>query len=105
VNNFARVNGQKRYRYIKELSLPYQTETYSYSSGNYVGASHFVWRTPPCTDFNASKQVMSNIDKQIPTYHTGIMRQEFQSRFEGLVNAKPVVMQEMYRFLTGDSYQ
>lgn len=105
VNDFAPVNRQKRYRYILELSMRYQTETYSYSAGNYVGASHFVWRTPPCADFNASKQVMSNIDKQIPMYHTRMMRREFQSRFEGLVSTKPVVMQEMYRFLTGDRTQ
>lgn len=105
VNDFAPVNRQKRYRYILALSLPYQTETYSYSAGNYVGTSHFVWRTPPCADFNASKQVMSKIDKQIPMYHTRMMRREFQSRFEGLVSTKPVVMQEMYRFLTGDSSQ
>lgn len=105
VNDFAPVNRQKRYRYILELSMRYQTETYSYSAGNYVGTSHFVWRTPPCADFNASKQVMSNIDKQIPMYHTRMMRREFQSRFEGLVSTKPVVMQEMYRFLTGDRTQ
>lgn len=48
---------------------------------------------------------MSTIDKQIPMYHTRMMRREFQSRFEGLVSTKPVVMQEMYRFLTGDSSQ
>lgn len=46
---------------------------------------------------------MSNIDKQLPMYHTRMMRREFQSRFEGLVCTKPVVMQEMCRFLTEDS--
>lgn len=48
---------------------------------------------------------MSNIDKQIPMNHIRMMRREFQSRYEGLVSTKPVVMQEIFRFLTGDSSQ
>ena len=50
-----------------------------------------------------SKQVMADIDTKIPNFHTRMMRQEFKSRFEGIVNIKLVLMNEMYRYLTGDS--
>ena len=51
----------------------------------------------------ASNLRIQEANKKIPVYQTRAMRQEFVERFELMCNTSSTVLNEMYRFVSGDS--
>ncbi len=106
VNDFAPSSPRFRYTYIHEINLPFTVELYSYHHGNNVGTLWYVWKVPAeCEqrDVGQSKKVIDHIEKNIPVYHTREMKRVFSRRYGLLCNAKPSVILDMYKFLTGDN--
>ncbi|XP_078597452.1 uncharacterized protein LOC144873716 [Branchiostoma floridae x Branchiostoma japonicum] len=106
LNDFAPEDYRKRYTYISELQLPMSVELYTYKTGNNLGSLHFIWKVPPSKesrDFNLSNRLMHEVEKNVPVYHTREMHKKFNDRFALITSAKPVVLREMYQFLTNDA--
>ncbi|XP_078701692.1 uncharacterized protein LOC144927829 [Branchiostoma floridae x Branchiostoma belcheri] len=104
VNDFAPSDRKQRYYYISELELPMSIELYTYKLGNNLGCLHFAWKVPSqeMRDLNNTRKMMHQAEKDMPTYHTREMRKQFRDRFSLVTNAKPVILKEMYQFLTND---
>ncbi|XP_013398537.1 uncharacterized protein LOC106165011 [Lingula anatina] len=106
LDEFAPLDYRKRYIYISELILPMSVEVYTYKIGNNQGSLHFLWKVPARhedRDLNTTNKLIHQIEKDIPVYHTREMRKRFRERFSLVSNAKPVLLNEMYQFLTNDS--
>ena len=101
----APLNTRLRYVYLREIALPFNVELYSYHHGNYLGTLWYIWRIP-CDpikyDPAKTKQMTTLVELTIPEYHTREMWKQFCERFGLVVNTKPVVLTEMYQFLTSD---
>ena len=80
---------------------------YNYASGNRVGTLHFVWKIPE----DVSEEVLSagnssalhKIEPSLPLYHTRALRKQFFEEMKLFNTAKPAVLREMYRRLTGET--
>ena len=101
---------QKRYlliKKIKEEGLNVPSVLLAYSTGNNCGNSYFMWHVPDsCLDqaLSNSQEVIEDIKKDLPTYHTCAMRSEFIQKFGRITSAvKPAVLRYFYKDLTGDS--
>ncbi|KAI8517529.1 hypothetical protein Bbelb_035460 [Branchiostoma belcheri] len=105
LGDFAPSDYRKRYIYISELSLPMSVEVYTYKTGNNQGSLHFLWKVPAKQEdreLNTTHKLIHQVEKDVPVYHTREMRKRFTERFSLVTNAKPVVLKEMYQFLTND---
>lgn len=77
----------------------------SHSTGNRIGSLHFLWKVPE--DINEEGLVTGNaqalrmIQPALPTFHTRAMKRQFFDDFSLFRYAKPAVMKEIYRQLTG----
>ena len=97
-----------RYKFFKSLeathlSKPIVYFTYSLYSG--INSYHFVWILPAESDARDDSQfakIVTAISQDIPKYHTRHMCASFRETFSSLVSAKPVLLDEMYRYLTND---
>ncbi|KAI8516352.1 hypothetical protein Bbelb_049330 [Branchiostoma belcheri] len=106
LNDFAPTDYRKRYTYISELQLPMSIELYTYKTGNNLGSLHFIWKVPPSKesrDLNQSNRLMHEVEKNVPVYHTREMHKKFSDRFTLVTSATPVVLREMYQYLTNDA--
>ena len=80
---------------------------FTYTHGSNVGNYHFIWKAPDhvsveaCTTENM--RVVDTIRKEIPTFHTRAMRQQF-FHLVGRISpkSKPHLLRAMYQSLTGD---
>ena len=81
---------------------------YSYATRNNIGTLHFIWRVPG----DASEEELSagnlsamhKIGPSLPVYHTRAMRKQFFEEMKPFNAAKPAVLREMYRRLTGENW-
>ena len=109
VRDFAPIDRQKRYMYIKQLEkgLPVRCVMVTKSFGSSIGNYHYIWKIPPrVTLENAlaeNQQVVRSILDELPKYHTRCMRREFMNKF-GLISpsTKPFVLREIYKELTSE---
>ena len=95
----------KRFTFVHELELPFPFEIYAYHQGGSLGTLWWMWRAPndPLeTDMTASVRRVQEINKAIPMYSTRAMRREFTQRFQLVAGASKTVLNEMYRFVSGD---
>ncbi|CAH1269408.1 Hypp4174 [Branchiostoma lanceolatum] len=105
LDDFAPSDYRKRYIYVSELALPMSVEVYTYKTGNNQGSLHFLWKVPvkqEDRELNTTNKLMYQAEKDMPVYHTREMRKRFRERFSLVTNAKPVVLKEVYQFLTND---
>ena len=76
----------------------------TYSTGNHLGNLNFVWRVPDSDNVTEDAMASGNaqatriIEPSLPVFHTRAMRKHDFSLFRC---AKPAVMKEIYRQLTG----
>ena len=100
-----------RRSYIDELKkgscLKAKTLLCSYNTGNNIGSLHFMWRVPDSRDIPEEGMAAGNanavrvIQPILPNFHTRAMRRHFFANFSLFRSARPAVMKEMYRQLTG----
>lgn len=81
---------------------------YNYATGNRVGTLHFVWRVPEDISEEAlatgNSSALHKIEPSLPVFHTRAMRKQFFEEMKLFNAAKPAVLREMYRRLTGENY-
>ena len=76
----------------------------SYSTGNNLGCLHFIWKVPSSEAVTEQDMVAGNakaireIEPSLPSFHTRAMRKQF---FAVFWSARPAVLKEIYRQLTG----
>jgi hypothetical protein len=80
-----------------------------FDPGRGAGALAFVWRLPArtserCRSENCTKQarVISQLDKQMPEFHTRAMRREFRELMSLVDGVNDQVARFVYRLLSGD---
>ena len=80
---------------------------FSYSAGNNIGSLHFLWKVPDSKDLDEEGMAAGNakairvIQPSLPNFHTRAMRRHFIANFSLFRSARPAIMKEMYRQLTG----
>ena len=105
LNNFAPAEPWRKYKYIKELTLPVRVVKFTYTSAqlNMV----FIWKVPVSATseeiLNKSTSIRDELQKDIPKYHTRAMRCEFTQSFGRITGTKCGVLREAYKRLTGDN--
>ena len=79
---------------------------YNYASGNRAGTLHFIWKIPEDVSEEAlaagNSSAVHKITPSLPAYHTRAMRKQFFDEMKLFNAAKPAVLSEMYRRLTGE---
>ena len=96
----------ERRSWIKNLKLPYPVSTWTYSFGNYLGNTTFIWKLPVNKDDRDSSEdveIVARIKKKIPQYQTRQMRHNFVDRYAKLPGLKPAILRSINTFLTGDT--
>ena len=89
----------------KSPVLPIKSVMYNYSMGNSMGALHFMWKV--CEDMSeellttGNLRVLQKIKPFLPVFHTRCMRKQFFDEISLFSAAKPAVLREMYKRLTG----
>ena len=97
-----------RYKFFKSLEATHLSKPivyFKYSPYSGINSYHFVWILPAESDARDDSQfanIVTAISQDIPKYHTRHMRASFRETFGSLVSAKPVLFDEMYRYLTND---
>ena len=105
LNNFAPAEPWRKFKYIKELTLPVCVVKFTYTSAqlNMV----FIWKVPVSATsediINKSTSIRDELQKDIPKYHTRAMRSEFTQSFGRVTGIKCGVLREAYKRLTGDN--
>ena len=89
---------------MKRVGITFPTALLTYTHGNNVGSLHFVWRVETFGDgaFSDSQPVIESIKKDIPVYHTRLMRKKMFKVFGRLTSSlKPAFARYIYRVFTG----
>ena len=98
---FTPVDRRRRYEYLRDLKLSVAEEVFRYSR-----SMTFVWKLPAdkkqCSTAR-SVTVIDSIHSSIPLYHTRSMRKEFCALFGLVCKVSPLMLNEIYRSLTGDA--
>ena len=89
---------------LRENGLSRDVVNFKYSPQAGILTYHFLWAVPPKAEQDVSTylRLAHEISDSIPKFHTRLMRHEFKEHFSSLVKVNASVMNEMYRFLTGD---
>ena len=101
-------NSSKRYELLKKLKnicLPFPTAMLTYSHGNNVGSSNFLWCVPDKSDstFSSCQGVIESVKEMLPVYKTRAMRSAAFNKFGRLSsNLTPIAFRYFYKDLTGD---
>ena len=110
VNDFLPMDTRERRCYIDQLSngipLPLQLFKFTYSSGNNLGNTHFLWKISD--EMDSDKQLEKNyhiVDHKsdIKVYHSRAMRNDFKAICGRVSNMKPAIARELYRRYVGDA--
>ena len=103
---FTPIDRRKRYEYIRGLKLSVPIQVFRYNRSGSLGTMTFVWKLPLDKRQRATQKLLEVIDSirsSIPVYHTRSMRREFCARFGLICKIPPLIINEMYRSLTGDA--
>ena len=100
---------RKRRSYVDDLKkgqcLSMKTVIFSHSSGNSTGTLHFIWKVQANTSeaeiVAGNASAIHKVRPLLSSYHTREMRKQFFNDFGLFRCARPAVMREMYRRLTG----
>ena len=104
LDEYSPVDAKKRYLFIKEVKNGAQVPTIllTYSPGNNVGNSHFIWHKTLSTA--SSQRVIEEIKTKLPIFHSRLMKREVINKFGKVSSSvKPAVLRYFYHDLTGDS--
>ena len=107
VEEFSPTECRAKYNFLqimKRVGITFPTALLTYTHGNNVGSLHFVWRVETFGDgaFSDSQPVIELIKKDIPVYHTRMMRKEMFKVFGRLTSSlKPAFARYIYRVFTG----
>ena len=78
---------------------------YNYSMGNSMGALHFMWTISEDMSEEllaaGNLRVLQEIKPSLPVFHTRCMRKQFFDEMSLFNVARPAVLREMYKRLTG----
>ena len=103
---FTPVDRRRRYEYLRDLKLSVAVEVFRYSRYGSLGTMTFVWKLPAdkkqCSTAR-SVAVIDSIRSSIPLYHIRSMRKEFCALFGLVCKVSPLMLNEIYRSLTGDA--
>ncbi|XP_070538845.1 uncharacterized protein [Ptychodera flava] len=102
LNDFMAPDRRKRYYYVKDLVLPFDSELFGYHRGGCNPSLWFLWKSDKAIDMSRSNSVIHKIEQDLPVYHTRTMQKEFTTRFSLVCKASPSVMNDMYKYLTND---
>ena len=81
-----------RYIYVKEIQLPFSVQVYtSYLGGNKPSVA-FIWKCGVAPDLTRSNTVVTDIQKDLPTFHTRQMRKDFHNIFSLVYNTSKTVL-------------
>ena len=103
INDILPSDRRERYFYMSDIVLPFNVEMYSYHQGGPKPSLYFMWKCDDGPDLSKSTPVIHHIEKDLPTYHTCAMRQQFVQVFSPLVKTSPAMLVAMHRFLTDDA--
>ena len=109
VRDFSPQEKRRRYLFIRELQkgLSNAIFLFTYTHPSNVGNYHIVWKAPSILPENSSTQnlqIVQEIKKEIPVYHTRTMRKEFFSLYGRLSpESKPYLLRSIYCALTDNS--
>ncbi|WAR27915.1 hypothetical protein MAR_013619 [Mya arenaria] len=99
------LNKEERRKWLNKLSLPFPVSQFTFSYGNYLGNLNILWKIP--ADLKERKadvecSIVQEILKQVSMYKTRRMQKDFVDRYSSF--AKPVVLRNMFQFLTECEY-
>ena len=92
----------------KGMCLETKVVLCSYNTGNNINNLHFLWKVPTSEDISEEDMTAGNacavrvIQPALPTFHTRAMRKQFFNDYSLFCTARPAVLKEMYRQLTGN---
>jgi hypothetical protein len=99
----------KKHRVLEILTktgLSLSAVLLTYSPGSNIGNMHFMWKVPdddPVDALERSQPVIEDIKKDIPVYHSRLMRSTMYNKFGRVApTVKPAVLRYFYKSLTGD---
>lgn len=107
VEGFSPTEYRPKYNFLqtmKRVAFPFPVALLTYTHGNNVGSLHFIWRVESYGDtaFSDSQPIIETVKKDIPVYHTRIMRNKMFTLFGRLTSSlKPAFARYMYRVFTG----
>ena len=103
------LNFRQRRTYVDTLKsspvLSVKSVMYNYSTGNSMGAVHFLWKISEDMSeeliMAGNLRVLQEIKPSLPVFHTHCMRKQFFDEMSLFNVARPAVLREMYKRLTG----
>lgn len=104
VEGFSPTEYRAKYNFLqsmKRVGFPFPVALLTYTHGNNVGSLHFIWKVESYGDsaFTESQPIIETVKKDIPVYHTRMMRKEMFNVFGRLTSSlKPGYI---YRVFTG----
>ena len=109
VEDMCPLNPRRKYEYLQALrssGLTVHAVMLTYTRGNSIGNSHFVWKVPEQSldAFSESQHTIEIIKDKIPIFHTRAMRQSLTMKYGRVApNLKAAILRSLYREVTGDS--
>ena len=98
---------EARRKWITHLRLSNYFALFSFQHGNYLGNMNVVWKLPDPTERDTVRQVqvVNEIKQNIMKFSTRKMQKDFIDRYKACTGLQPVILRNMYMYLTEFEYQ
>ncbi|XP_056009601.1 uncharacterized protein LOC130051588 [Ostrea edulis] len=98
---------ETRRKWITNLSLSNSVALFPFQFGNYLGNMNVLWKIPGSSERDTVKQVqiINKVKKNIMKFSTRKMQKEFIDRYKTCTGLQPVILRNMYLYLTEFEYQ
>lgn len=108
VDEHTPADTRNRRYYIDHIdhAISHKCIRYRVAAGNSLGTHNFLWKIPRNQteeDRISKTQVIQQIQKSLPTYHTRAKRRAFIDRTQLMSSLKPMHARNVYRSLTTDN--
>lgn len=106
--DFEPQNKDERKNWIQKLALSCPVTFFTYRYGNYLGNLNIIWKIPKVVrDRNTQKEIqtVNNVKEDIMKFATRQMRKDFIDRYKKCPGMQPVILRNMFNFLTEFEHQ
>ena len=92
-----------RFKWIQSLSIPFDGKLLRRSYGGNIGTMVFLWKVPDEPDETKELQLILDITKRLPDFHSRQMEKDFINQYRKLAKTPVSVLRSMYREISGDA--
>lgn len=109
VDEYTPADTRNRRYYIDHIdhAISHKCILYRVAAGNNFGTHNFLWKISINQTeedrISKNQEVVQQIQKSLPTYHTRAMRRAFIDRTQLMCSLKPIHARNVYRSLKGDN--